>query len=68
MEINFVRAENSDRWEPDTVQRLESLAARERDGSEGKVAVHVLPKAGHWVHVDNPKGLVQIMAPKLDTF
>ncbi|KAF3441632.1 hypothetical protein FNV43_RR15547 [Rhamnella rubrinervis] len=68
MEIDIVRAENSDRWEPDTVQRLESLAARERDGSEGKVAVQVLPKAGHWVHVDNPKGLLQIMAPRIDAF
>lgn len=24
--------------------------------------VHVLPNAGHWVHIDNPAGLVKIMA------
>ncbi|RVW48115.1 40S ribosomal protein S14 [Vitis vinifera] len=65
MEITIVRAENSDRWDPDVIQRLESLAAREGNGSEGKVSVHVLPKAGHWVHVDNPKGLLDIVAPKL---
>ena len=65
MEIAIVRAENSDRWDPETVQRLESLAARERGGSEGKVAVHVLPKSGHWVHVDNPRGLLEIVAPKI---
>lgn len=65
MEIAIVRAENSDRWDPETVQRLESLDARERGGSEGKVAVHVLPKSGHWVHVDNPRGLLEIVAPKI---
>ncbi|KAJ9695062.1 hypothetical protein PVL29_010521 [Vitis rotundifolia] len=64
-EITIVRAENSDRWDPDVIQRLESLAAREGNGPEGKVSVHVLPKAGHWVHVDNPKGLLDIVAPKL---
>lgn len=68
MEIDIVRAENSDRWDQDTVQRLENLASRKQDDSEGKVAVHVLPKAGHWVHVDNPRGLVQILAPKIDAF
>lgn len=60
-----MRAENSDRWDPETVLRLESLDAQERGGSEGKVAVHVLPKSGHWVHVDNPRGLLEIVAPKI---
>lgn len=35
-------------------QEFENLATCEADGSEGKVSVHVLPKSGHWVHVDNP--------------
>lgn len=65
MEIDIVRAEKSDHWDPETVQRLESLAAREEDDPEGKVFVHILPKAGHWVHVDNPKGLLEIVAPKI---
>ncbi|KAK6944037.1 Alpha/beta hydrolase fold-1 [Dillenia turbinata] len=65
LEIAMVRAENSDRWEPDAVKRLESLAAREGDESLGKVSLHVLPNAGHWVHVDNPKGLLEIIAPKI---
>ncbi|KAF6165870.1 hypothetical protein GIB67_012767 [Kingdonia uniflora] len=64
LQIEIVRAENSDRWRPDVVQQLESLAARRaKDDSEGKVSVHVLPKSGHWVHVDNPKGLLEILAP-----
>lgn len=67
MEIAIVRAENSDRWDPEVIQQLESLASRERDGSEGKVSLHVLPKSGHWVHVDNPKGLLEIVAPKISS-
>lgn len=65
MEIAIVRAEKSDRWDPDAIHRLEGLANRQGDGSEGKVSVHVLPNAGHWVHVDNPKGLLEIMAPRI---
>lgn len=67
MEIAIVRAENSDRWDPDTVQRLESLGSRKVDGAGGKVSVHVLPKSGHWVHVDNPKGLLDIVTPHVAT-
>ncbi|XP_052171842.1 uncharacterized protein LOC127787845 [Diospyros lotus] len=65
MEIRIVRAEKSDRWDLDVVQRLESLARRHVDDSEGKFSLHVLPNAGHWVHVDNPKGLLDIVAPKI---
>ncbi|KAI3840181.1 hypothetical protein MKW92_016704 [Papaver armeniacum] len=45
--------------------RLESLASRKRKESEGKVSVHLLPKSGQWVHVDNPKGLLDIVAPNI---
>ncbi|XP_059668699.1 uncharacterized protein LOC132313776 [Cornus florida] len=65
MEISIVHAENSDRWDPEVIQRLEGLAGQRRDESEGKVSVHVLPNSGHWVHVDNPKGLLGIVAPKI---
>lgn len=65
MEIAIVRAENSDRWDADVVQRLENLASRKVDGAGGKVSVYVLPKSGHWVHVDNPKGLLEIVTPKI---
>ncbi|KAI4378543.1 hypothetical protein MLD38_016007 [Melastoma candidum] len=62
-EISILRAENSDRWDPDVVQRLERLAGRAKDPSFGKVSYHVLPKCGHWVHVDNPKGLLDLVMP-----
>ncbi|CAL5334490.1 hypothetical protein CsSME_00016683 [Camellia sinensis var. sinensis] len=65
MEIAIVQAEKSDRWDADVIQRLESLAGRSLDESEGKFSVHVLPNSGHWVHVDNPKGLLEIVAPRI---
>ncbi|XP_010256254.1 PREDICTED: protein ABHD11 [Nelumbo nucifera] len=65
LEISIVRAENSDRWSSDVIERLESLSAREAYGSKGSVLVHVLPNSGHWVHVDNPKGLLEIVTPSL---
>ncbi|CAL4972999.1 unnamed protein product [Urochloa decumbens] len=63
LEIAIVQAERSDRWDPDDVQRLKALAKRESRPDAGKVSLHVLPNSGHWVHVDNPKGLLEIMAP-----
>ncbi|PSS15908.1 hypothetical protein CEY00_Acc13401 [Actinidia chinensis var. chinensis] len=67
METHILRAENSDRWDPDMIQKLESLASRRVYESDGKLFVHVLPNAGHWVHVDNPKGLLEIVAPRIAT-
>ncbi|PIA59181.1 hypothetical protein AQUCO_00400211v1 [Aquilegia coerulea] len=61
LQITVVRAENSDRWSPPIVQRLEGLTTV----SEGKVSIPVLPNSGHWVHVDNPKGLLDIIAPSI---
>ncbi|KAI7747413.1 hypothetical protein M8C21_002334 [Ambrosia artemisiifolia] len=65
MEIVMVRAENSDRWDQHVINKLESLKNRTSDESEGKLSVVVLPKSGHWVHVDNPKGLLEIVTPKM---
>mgnify|MGYP003331177400 CR=1 FL=1 len=65
MEIVMVRAENSDRWDPRIVEKLESLDGRKNDESESRLSVVVLPKSGHWVHVDNPKGLLEIVIPKM---
>ncbi|KAF0918546.1 hypothetical protein E2562_025150 [Oryza meyeriana var. granulata] len=63
LDIAIVQAERSDRWHPDDVQRLKALSRRESKPDAGKVSLHVLPNSGHWVHVDNPKGLLEIMAP-----
>ncbi|KAG6480007.1 hypothetical protein ZIOFF_063484 [Zingiber officinale] len=63
LEIAIVRAENSDRWPEHVVNRLNHLSQKRRGPKEGKVSFHLLPKSGHWVHVDNPKGLLEIVAP-----
>ncbi|XP_047955093.1 protein ABHD11 [Salvia hispanica] len=65
MEVGIVRAEKSDRWDSDIIEQLEHVTARRDHATKGKVSVHVLPNAGHWVHVDNPKGLLDIVAPKV---
>ncbi|KAJ7976149.1 alpha/beta hydrolase domain-containing protein 11 [Quillaja saponaria] len=65
MEIAVVRAENSDRWDQDSIQRIKTIASRGENESMGQVSFYVLPNSGHWVHVDNPKGLLEIMAPKI---
>lgn len=65
LEISIVRAENSDRWNSAVLAQLESVANKEQSAENGKVFYHVLKNAGHWVHIDNPKGLIDIMAPSL---
>ena len=54
LSIDFVRAERSTfRWGGGDHRRIESSGG----------GVHVLEDAGHWVHSDNPEGLVEIMRP-----
>ncbi|TKY61967.1 Alpha/beta hydrolase domain-containing protein 11 [Spatholobus suberectus] len=65
MEIVIVRAEKSDRWDQDAIERIQKLASRGGSDSLGKVSFCVLPHAGHWVHVDNPKGLLEIVTSKI---
>ncbi|KAK7378812.1 hypothetical protein VNO80_04260 [Phaseolus coccineus] len=65
MEIVILRAEKSDRWDQDAIERIQKLASKQGSDSYGKVSFCILPNAGHWVHVDNPKGLLEIMAPKI---
>jgi pimeloyl-ACP methyl ester carboxylesterase len=52
-------AERSDRWSGDMRERATALPPG------GKVHLHVLADAGHWVHVDNPGGLVSLLAAHL---
>jgi esterase len=41
----------------------ERLAELERSTS-GRIKAHVLPAAGHWVHVDDPAGVAAAVAPR----
>ncbi|KAI3514267.1 hypothetical protein L1887_12587 [Cichorium endivia] len=63
MEIVIVRSESRVTWDPDVVERLESLASKENDESRGKVSVHVVPRSGHWIYKDEPERLLEVMTP-----
>lgn len=55
--INIVRAGRSDRWDPAEVAEIQSLPTTSR------TTLHTLANAGHWVHVDDPDGLIALMSP-----
>lgn len=52
-------AENSDRWSGSMKERAGALTHCPR------IHVHTLPNSGHWVHVDNPEGLLTIVSQYL---
>lgn len=58
-ELRVVVAERSDRWTPELRERARSLPPSAR------VIYHELPRSGHWVHVDNPGGLIELMREHL---
>lgn len=47
--VDVVRAERSERWSDEELARFAAAPPTLR--------LHVLPNAGHWLHVDNPDGL-----------
>lgn len=58
-EFHLVVAERSDRWNGQMTNKARQL------GPETQASVHILPNSGHWVHVDNPDGLLQMMAERM---
>lgn len=54
-DLHLVVAERSDRWSADMKERLSHLERLSH------VKVHELADSGHWVHVDNPAGLLAIL-------
>jgi pimeloyl-ACP methyl ester carboxylesterase len=57
--FDLLVAENSDRWNGDMRRRAERLHLGQN------IRLHVLPDSGHWVHVDNPDGLLQVLGQNL---
>ncbi len=55
IQIDVVRAEQSDLWDFETVERLRDLEPA------GQVTLHTLRDSDHWVHIDNPEGLLDLM-------
>ncbi|XP_002969815.2 protein ABHD11 [Selaginella moellendorffii] len=67
-DIGIVRAGRSDRWTPEIIARLEELSrAAPDDGRRGSVTYRVLENAGHWVHADNPEGLLELLLPSFQS-
>jgi esterase len=69
-DFRVVVAERSDRWAPENRARLEAMLeiVRLRDPTareNGTVALHIVPNAGHWLHVDNPAFLLELMGRDL---
>jgi pimeloyl-ACP methyl ester carboxylesterase len=58
-DVVLVRGGRSDRWSDDERARVEQAV------HDGVVVDHVLPHAGHWVHTDDPVGLLDIVVPLL---
>ena len=56
---HILQAERSERWRPEDAERIAQLPAW------SPVHHHMLPESGHWVHVDNPTGLEEILLPWL---
>ncbi len=50
--VHVVRAGRGGRWAAEDVARLAGLPG---------VRCHLMPKAGHWLHADDPVGLVEIL-------
>ena len=59
VDFRFLRAQNSERWTP-----LVFADFKKRDKNQG-LFLHTLEDSGHWVHVDNPQGLAQILKKSL---
>eukprot|EP00644_Phytophthora_capsici_P015567 jgi/Phyca11/20680/fgenesh1_pg.PHYCAscaffold_70_\ len=54
VEIHFVHASKNNMWTPELLDRLDAQ-------QENQVYHHLLEKSGHWVHIDNPIGLMKII-------
>ena len=59
LSVHVVRAARSARWPPAVLRWFDALPA----GAPGRL--HLLEDSDHWVHVDNPDGLLEIMDSEL---
>lgn len=72
-DFRVVVAERSDRWAPENRARLETMletvrANHDREATvrgSGTVELHIVPNAGHWLHVDNPVFLLELIRQNL---
>jgi pimeloyl-ACP methyl ester carboxylesterase len=57
LRVDLVMAGKNPLWSPHVTDRLYALQDRHPES----LKLHVLPKAGHWVHVDDLQGLLELM-------
>ncbi|KAL7488329.1 hypothetical protein ACHAW6_013900 [Cyclotella cf. meneghiniana] len=62
-EVHLVMAGKNAEWTEDIVQDLRRIPSATSEG--GKFQMHTLEKAGHWVHVDDLEGLLELMVEAL---
>ena len=58
--VNLVMAGRNKNWSEEIINELEAIPSF-RD----RLHLHTLDKAGHWVHVDDPEGLLKVMVEGL---
>lgn len=56
IQYELLVAENSDRWSGSMKERAAAL------NNQHRLRVHTLADSGHWVHVDNPDGLLKLLS------
>jgi esterase len=56
-EVHLVRAGRSDRWTPELIARLAALRP--------PAHAWLMPDAGHWLHADDPHGLLRLLTSTL---
>lgn len=59
LDLRVVVAERSERLDAPVRERLAQLERA------GRLRYHLLPDAGHWLHVDNPSGLLDLLSSSL---
>jgi hypothetical protein len=57
-EVGFVRAEHGVCWPKDAMSRLQQTSA-----NNPMIKLYMLEKAAHWLHVDSPAELVELILP-----
>lgn len=55
-EIHFIRAGRNLNWTPELIQNFELLQSE-----SARVRLHTMPQVGHWVHVDDLRGMYQLI-------
>ena len=59
--LHFLRAGRNPGWTPEVVAAFESLATR-----NPWVRLHTMPQVGHWVHVDDLRGMLDLITQQYE--